>query len=66
MSILCGLDPTLQYCRLGPRRFGTPQNLPVESYAFEPVMQTNQVGESHTTMHLGRRAGDKAMDVSGM
>ena len=65
-SVLRGLDPALQCCRLGPHRFGSAKHLPVESNAFEPVVETDQVRESHPAMHFGGSASDKAMDFAGV
>jgi hypothetical protein len=61
---LATLTPTIAPLR--PPGGSVPARLEVERDTFEPVVKTEEVGETHATMHLRRKASHLAADVTQM
>src|ERR1700749_389755 len=59
-------DPALGHRGVMARLLRGAENLPVEADALEPIVQAEQVGETHAAMHFGRGARDERADLRQM
>ena len=56
--------PLLRYGGLVSAALGSPEKLPVERNALEPVMKAEQVRKSDAAVNLGRQTGDFAAGIT--